>query len=504
MGLQTVNQIAVIDTLSKAVVKRISLGTDSPGGLAVNAAESRLYVASNMSNTLIVIDIAGSNAIEVGRVTVHDSAISNPEGVVLSTDGKTAYIANSGKGSVATVSLDEANNIYTRTGLVALGANTQPMGLALNSAGSKLYVASYNGTASVINTATNGVTNLPVAAGYSVAVSNDNSKVYFPAAGLDKLYVADGSADTVSATTYSVPGAPWGSAIAPNGNLYMAMYSGPDSAKVFDTTSNTVTSTISLPAGAKPISMGDFVGPDFSAYTINATNGAGCTISPSGIIPVTQKGWTFTITGACDVKVNGTSVGSPSVYTFTNLLQAANTIDASVAPVTYTLSGDWISSYGGWLVSSPVGINKTTKSAQFAANQTVILSVGDSSLHAIQSGSWTGDCAGSATTCTLTMTGNKTFGATIIPKPTGTGPIYNATKSSYHQTLAEATAAATTGDIIKISTLYVTGGTTTGTAGVKVTLSGAWSSDFGSQIAPVSMGQLIIKDVAVIADKLTL
>ncbi|NVN99724.1 MAG: YncE family protein [Geobacteraceae bacterium] len=509
VGLQDTNEVTVIDAATNAVVKRIGLGTDSPGGLAVNAAETRLYVTSNKSNTLIIINITGSGASEITRVAVETAAQSNPEGVVLSPDGKKAYVANSTTGSIAEISLDEANNVYTRTNLISLVNNTSPYGLAINSTGTKLYAASYNGTASVINTSTRAVTDLPVAAGYSVSVSADNSKVYFPAVGLDKIYVADGTADTVSATTYSVPGAPWGSAIAPNGKLYLAMYSGPDSVKVFDPTSNTVTSTIALPAGAKPISMGDFTGPAFN-NTITATSVTNCTITPSGAIPVNSYGRTFSMTttgtGVCNWVADATNTGnSGSSYAFATPVNADHAITAQfTAGTPYILTASWIATQGGWIVSNPAGINATSQSATFASGTSVILGVNDGSAYQVQAGSWTGDCTGSLSTCTVVMNANKTFGVTIIPKVIGGGPIYNATKSTYHQTLAEATGAATTGDTIKISTAYTTGGSTTGTTGVTVTLSGGWDQTFTTQTipSPTSMGAVTITGVAVIATNL--
>lgn len=507
IGLQDTNEVTVIDTATNSVAKRISLGTDSPGGLAVNAAETRLYVASNKSNTLIVIDITGSGATEVGRVTVDTSSISNPEGVVLSPDGLKAYVANSTQGSIAEISLDETNNIYTRTDLISLGNNTSPMGLAINSAGSKLYAASLNGTASVVNlTATpRTVTDISVDSGQNVSITaNDPYKIYAPSV-YDGVYTVNGDDNAVSGP-YSVIGQPWGSSLVPGDTkLYVAMYTA-NSVKVFNTGLNTVDATITLPDGAKPTSTGDFIGPDFP-YTITSTNGANCTISPLGAIPVNSYGRSFSIsgTGTCDVKVDGVSVGSPSVYSFTNV-SAGHTIDASeLAGTYYTLSGDWISSVGGWLVSNPGGINQLSKSAQFASGSSVTLSVGDSANHQVQAGSWTGSCIGQGATCTLTMDGNKTFGAVIIAKPTGTGPLFNSTKSSYHQTLADATASAASGNIIKIANTYTLGGSTDSlSSNVTVTLSGNWDAGFSTQSGSVSMGALTITAVAVIADNLTL
>jgi hypothetical protein len=82
-----------------------------------------------------------------------------------------------------------------------------------------------------------------------------------------------------------------------------------------------------------------------TTYTITATAGAGGSISPSGTVTVSQGGsQAFTIapaTGykAVDVKVDGTSVGAVSTYTFSNVT-ANHTISATFAanPTTYTIT----------------------------------------------------------------------------------------------------------------------------------------------------------------------
>ncbi len=64
-------------------------------------------------------------------------------------------------------------------------------------------------------------------------------------------------------------------------------------------------------------------------YVISASAGTNGTISPSGSVSVSQGGsQAFTITAntgyqVADVKVDGTSVGAVSSYTFTNVTQLA-------------------------------------------------------------------------------------------------------------------------------------------------------------------------------------
>jgi hypothetical protein len=194
------------------------------------------------------------------------------------------------------------------------------------------------------------------------------------------------------------------------------------------------------------------------------------------------------------------------VYAFTELAgPGPYTIDASQAsggPTYHTLNADWISSVSGFLVSSPAGINESSKSAMFLAGTTVTITA--DSGHAVQNNSWTGACAGSGSTCTLTnLAADMTFSAIVIEKG-GTGPIYNVTKATYHLTLADAMLNAGTGDYLKISTEYnAAGGTTAGGTASLVTLSGPWTTDHSTR-ATGSVGVLTISTVGIIADGLTI
>lgn len=504
VGLHDTNEIAIIDTNSNTVFKRIGLGTEQPGGLAVNAAETRLYVASRMSNTLKVINL--NNYSLITNVAIADDASSRPEGVVLSSDGTKAYVADYIAGKVAEISLDEANNVYTRASLTAVGA--QPVGLAISSTGSKLYVSSLSGAVKAVDTATKEITDLAVGSGtLSLAITPDNSKVYAPTPTLDKLYVINSAANpnVVLGTQYDIAGAPYNSSVNPGGSkLYMTMYTGTsgETVKVFNTSTNLVDTTIALPTGAKPSAIGDFIGPTFP-YTITATNGTDCIISPAGAIPANAGGRKFTITtnaGACEVKVDGVSVGIPSDYAFTNI-NASHTIDASQAATDtyYTLTVNPLISVDGCLVSTPAGLTCASKSAKFLSGTAVAIKANSSYV----ASNWTGGCsAATGDTCNLTVTADTTLGATVSyvePPPAGTGgPVFNVTKSTYHQTCAEATTAASTNDVIKVST-DIASCTTTGTAGVQVKLSSQWkAADYSTKDTPHKALALTITNVAVI------
>jgi len=479
VGLQDTNEVTVIDAATNAVVRRIGLGTDVPSGLAVNDAETRLYVTSYLSNTLIVIDIS-NGASEVGRVAIDDTTVSNPGGVVLSAAGDKAYVANTSTSKVAVVTLDEANNVYTRSSVIALDG-TQPLGLVLSPDGTMLYASSLTGDVRGIKLADNSITNLKTDNGnVALAVKPDGSRVYAPSNSVDKLFAIDSSAtpNTVLGAPYpvSVLGGPYGISITPDGSkLYMTMNTSTagETVSVFDTASNSVTGTIALPAGAKPTSFGNFIGPVFP-YTITATNDANCVISPAGAVQVNAKGRHFTSTalsGNCEVKVDGVSQGFPAAYDFTSVT-GNHTIDSSnVAGTYYTVTGDWISNVGAYVVSTTAGINNVSKSAKFLAGSTVTLKASPN--YSVKSGTWGGDCAGQGGTCTLTMDADKSFGTSVQFVLGGTGPFYNVTKSSYHSMWSEVPPGASNNDYIKITT-DISSVITNGTPGMMVRMGNQW------------------------------
>ncbi|NJD90299.1 MAG: YncE family protein [Geobacter sp.] len=496
VGLQTANQVQVIDAATNAVVKVISLGTDSPGGLAVNAAETRLYVTSNMSNTLIVIDISGSGASEVARVAVDDASISNPEGVVINPAGTKAYVANSTTSNIAEITLDETNNVYTRTSLTSVNGS-QPLGLAISSDGAKLYYSSLGGSAGVMTTATKALKSLPVGTGTLALAPTHGATspmIYAPSNSLDKLYVIDGTTDTVSGTTYAVASAPAGAAVNPaNTKLYLAMNAS-DNVKVFDLGSNTVTNTISLSAGAKPLSMGDFMGP-LLPYTITATSDTSCTIAPAGSVLVNNLGRTFTSTGTpCEILVDGATQGQISSYTFSNV--AANHSIAS-SPL-YSVACTVTSSNGlGYLVSTPAGINQANSSALFSKGANVTLTPATNYVPS----AWTGDCAGTAdgASCVHTnLSANKSCGVYLTYVAPAGGPFYNVNKAAYYQNWADCAAAASADDYIKVANTVSTL-TTTGTAGLRVKMTSQWLPTDNTTKGTYAPLALTIKDVAVIA-----
>jgi len=478
VGLQDTNEVTVIDTARNAVVKRISMGGYSPAGLAVDASESRLYVAAKQSNLLLIYDITGIGAELVSAVAVSDQ-VSSLEGVVLSPAGDRAYVANSLADSVAVVSLEDANV----ESVIELGSGFRPMALAISADGDKLYAAGlYGGFVKLdMSLSPVGKSFQSIPGGVlSLAISSDGSRVYAPSNTLDIL--SGITTDPLAVSWYPLAAGPRGISVTPDGSkLYVTMNTATygNSVKVFDTGSNTVTKTIPLPADSRPTSIGNFIGPVFP-YTITTIQGPNCTIVPSGVIAVNSLGRRFDVaatSGQCEVAVDGAYVGMPSAYAFSNVA-GNHTIDVRQAsPGSYcTLTVDPTGLPNRYLVSSPFGIGLQSYSAKFLCGTLVSLQANPGS---VASG-WGGACSGTGgSICSLLMDSDKHAFATVSYNP----PICPVKiGQSCYASIDEAINAASSGDLIRVSATYVGGGISTGggPTGV-VTVSGGWDNTFFEQ-----------------------
>lgn len=117
----------------------------NPEKLVLNQAQSKLYVAVNNTDALVIIDTA-SNAI-VGQVNASaPSGLlgngkivpkgSNPNSVTLSPDEQTAYVTNGGTNNVAVINLTGKQPVVT--GLIPTG--WQPNSASVSPDGKTLYV----------------------------------------------------------------------------------------------------------------------------------------------------------------------------------------------------------------------------------------------------------------------------------------------------------------------------------------------------------------------------
>src|SRR6266481_3996176 len=282
------------------------------------------------------------------------------------SSAQNAYITNAASNTVSVI--DTATN--TVTGL-PIPVGILPRGVAVTPDGGKVYVANTgSNTVSVIDTATNSVVGtIPVGNGPTgVAVTPDSSKVYVTNPGTNTVSVIATVTNTVTGLTIPVGIQPFGVAVTPDGSKVYVANEVSASVSVIDTATNAVVGTI--PVGNFPIvfPIGVAITPDGSKVYV--TNGASAvsvidtaTNTVVGTIPVGSLPWGVAVTpDGSKVYVANFNDNTVSVIaTATNTV--VSTVPVGLIPIAFGIfiqppsanSGKDACKDGGWrkFVSSP-------------------------------------------------------------------------------------------------------------------------------------------------------
>jgi YVTN family beta-propeller protein len=237
------NTVSVIDTQSNTVIANVTVG-NGPTGVAVSADGTRIYV-TNANSYLTSVGTGGVNE-ETGNgtVSVIDAATNTviatiplgymPGGVAVSADGTRIYVVNSDNNTVSVI--DAATN----TVIATIPVGIMPDGVAVSPDGTKVYVTNWNcsydpismspspyinGTVSVIDTATDTVTaTVPVGNWpWGIGVSPDGTRIYVTNFNNETISAIDAATNTVTATI-PLDGTPKGVAVNPAGTtLYVTI-----------------------------------------------------------------------------------------------------------------------------------------------------------------------------------------------------------------------------------------------------------------------------------------
>lgn len=128
-------QLLVLDAHSGARRAAIEVGGE-PEGVAVDPKDGSVYVTSERDAQIAVVEP------RQGRRAATIAVGARPRGIVFSADGARAYVSNEASASVSVI--DTARRVVTRS--FALGAPAlRPMGLALGADGGTLYVSTGRG-----------------------------------------------------------------------------------------------------------------------------------------------------------------------------------------------------------------------------------------------------------------------------------------------------------------------------------------------------------------------
>ena len=230
--------------------KTVTVGVH-PEFLVINPVTNKIYVSNRHDNTVSVIDGAADTVIATIPVGSH------PIGADVNTYTNKIYVANGGNGLGNTVSvIDGATNTVSATIPVGWAPNV----VAVNPVTNQIYVTNYcgndannclsdgtgpNGTVSVINGATNLVTNtLNVGVGPAVVLANTvTNKIYVGnSCGTDGSCIINGNANTIGSVTV-IDGVTFATSTVNVGKGFGAMAINPVTNQIYasNSTDNTVT-----------------------------------------------------------------------------------------------------------------------------------------------------------------------------------------------------------------------------------------------------------------------
>ena len=235
------NAIAVVDTRSLQVIKKLPAGSD-PETFAVHP-NGHIYLSNEDANKASVLD-----PVE-GKVVAEIPVGIEPEGVGISPDGKLVMVTSESTHMVHVITIPDHKVIAN----ILVGA--RPREVAFSADGQWAYVTSeIGGQVSKLDVAANKVVHtvkldVPNAKPKGVVVSRDQRTLYVSTGGGNAIAVVE--ADTlVQKATIPVGKRVWGLALTRDGSRLYACNSLDSLVSVIDTTTNQVSATI--PVGQRP------------------------------------------------------------------------------------------------------------------------------------------------------------------------------------------------------------------------------------------------------------
>ena len=313
------NSVSVIDEATDVVTATIYVGA-YPDGVAVDPTTGTLFVANQQSDTVSVIDEA------TNTVTATVGVGSYPLSVAVDPTTGTAFVTNETDSTLSVIS--EATNSVTAT----VGAGYFPQSVAVDPIKNTVFVADFNGTASVIDGATDAIATVGVGGNPdAVAVDSTTDTAYVVSYGgpvsvisahtpiaLDQGSPTSGSAVTGTAFSDQLTV----SNEAGGGALTWTTTSAPSPVTVnsggsVSAPSNTAPNTYTV-SGNVSDSLGDSGNWSFTLNVVvqcqpgyySATGGAPCTLAPPNTyVPTTGA----TAPTPCPTGTNNPNSGSTSI-----------------------------------------------------------------------------------------------------------------------------------------------------------------------------------------------
>jgi len=235
------NVIAVVDTQTLQVVKKLPAGSD-PESFAVHP-NGYIYLSNEDANQASVLDPVA------GKVVAEIPVGVEPEGVSISPDGKLAMVTSESTHMVHVVTIPDHKVIAN----ILVGA--RPREVAFSTDGRWAYVTSeIGGQVSKLDVAANKVVqavpvDVPNAKPKGVLLSRDQHTLYVSTGGGNAIAVVD--ADTLAPKAVIPVGKRvWGLALSRDGTRLYACNGLDGTVSVIDTTTQQVSATIQV--GSRP------------------------------------------------------------------------------------------------------------------------------------------------------------------------------------------------------------------------------------------------------------
>lgn len=256
IGLFKDDAVAVLDTSTNQVVKRISIPA-GPHGLVVTPDGEYVYISSDEDSVVSVIDTTTDevvSSIDVGPT---------PHGLAITPDGSEVLVAGFGTDQVEAIDT-HSNQVVWR---VPVG---QPHNIAITPDGKTAYAGSQkqgSESLAILDLASGAQTgSLPLQhAPRALNISPDGKRLAYTLAGVDALQVIDLTSNQ-PLPEIATGVSPHHPLFTPDGKLGMVVSQGPGTLDLFDPAANATTGTVKV--GTMPHWIG--LSPDArTAYVTN-------------------------------------------------------------------------------------------------------------------------------------------------------------------------------------------------------------------------------------------
>jgi uncharacterized repeat protein (TIGR02543 family) len=400
------NTVTVMD--GTTVLATVPVG-EQPFGVAVNPAETRVYVANSNFFQNGVPSVSVINTADFSVATITANIAGQPSGVAVSPDGALVYVTDGQNGSVFVI--DAATNVVVTT-LNPPAGEFRQLG-AIVVAGGSVYATDV-ATGEVVNV-TDG-TRLPVFVSFNlfgIAANSDGSRL-FVANGNDTTDNLEVTVVDTTTTPMSIVGIPLrisqlgrdaglrpaGIAVSPTGFVYVSILV-ENAVAVLNAAGNAIVTRIpdltSPPPSPFNQPFGVAIDPTGARVYVGNSGGRGTA--------TVLDGTTNTVVSSLIQVGTGTTVMNPMV--FGSFVAGARPIPP---PPQFVLS---LSNVGSGTIKPDIA---PMPGAKYSAGTTVNLEAQPDAGFAFTG--WSGDCSGTSLTCSVVMDRARNVTATFTAQYT--------------------------------------------------------------------------------------